>query len=80
MLAQRRIAQPTDGDLLMGVPAIADAFRLSVRQTYYLKEKHGLPTFKIGRIVCAQRGAVKAWIEGIAETAAAAAREARGRG
>lgn len=55
-------------DLLYGVPAIAEAFRWKPRQVYHLKEKHGLPTFKIGRTVCARRSEVKAWIVSIAES------------
>lgn len=49
-------------DLLHGVPAIARAFRLKARQVYHLKAEHGLPTFKIGRTVCASRQVVAAWL------------------
>lgn len=63
-----------EDDLLYGVPAIAAAFKLEVRQVYHLKDKHGLPTFKMGRSVCAKRSAVRAWIEGVAEKAAAEAK------
>lgn len=52
---------PSPDDVLYGVPAIADAFRLKARQVYHLKAEHGLPTYKVGRIVCARRGAVAAW-------------------
>lgn len=48
--------------MLYGVPAIAAAFRLKDRQVYHLKGKHGLPTFKVGKSVCARRGAVAAWL------------------
>lgn len=57
----------SDEDLLYGVPAIADAFRWKARHVYHLKDKHGLPTFKIGRTVCAKRSAIRAWITEIAE-------------
>lgn len=49
-------------DLLYGVPAIAEAFKWKPRQVYHLKEKHGLPTFKMGRTVCALKSEVRAWI------------------
>lgn len=58
-------------DVLYGVPAIAEAFRLKVRQVYHLKAEHGLPTFKVGRTVCGRRGAIATWL---------AEREAAGRG
>lgn len=48
-------------DVLYGVPAIAEAFRLKPRQVYHLKDDHGLPTYKVGRTVCARRGAVASW-------------------
>ncbi|MCJ2133335.1 DNA-binding protein [Methylobacterium sp. J-026] len=54
-------ASETD-DLLYGVPAIAKAFGWGPRQAYHLKQAHGLPTFKIGRIVCAKRSAIRQWI------------------
>lgn len=49
-------------DVLYGVPAIAAAFRLKDRQVYHLKAKHGLPTFKVGKSVCARRADVAAWL------------------
>lgn len=48
-------------DVLYGVPAIAAAFKLKDRQVYHLKTTHGLPTYKVGKTVCARRGAVAAW-------------------
>ena len=51
-----------DDDLLYGVPAIAEAFRWRPRQVYHLADKHGLPTFNMGRIVCARRAAVTEWL------------------
>ena len=59
-----------DTDLLYGVPRIAEAFNLKPGQVYHLKEKHGLPTFKIGRCVCARRSAVE---KGLVDKEAAAA-------
>lgn len=61
----------TDDELLYGVPAIAEAFKWRPRQVYHLKDKHGLPTFKVGKIVCAKRSAIRAWIDSVAEKAAA---------
>lgn len=52
----------TLADVLHGVPAIAAEMRLNPRQVYHLKEQHGLPTFKIGRTVCARRSAIQAWL------------------
>ncbi len=52
----------SDEDLLCGVPAIAAAFGWRPRVVYHLKDNHGLPTFKIGKTVCASRGAVRGWI------------------
>ncbi|EHP93424.1 hypothetical protein [Methylorubrum extorquens] len=49
-------------DLLYGVPAIATAFGWKPRQVYHLKDQHELPTFKIGRTVCASRAAVRSWL------------------
>lgn len=63
-----------DDDLLYGVPAIAEAFRWRPRQVYHLADKHGLPTFKVGRTVCARRSEVRAWIARVAEASAAATR------
>ena len=63
-----------DDDMLYGVPAIAEAFRWRPRQVYHLADKHGLPTFKIGRTVCARRSDVRAWIAGIAAREAEAQR------
>ncbi len=60
-----------DQDMLYGVPAIAQTFGWRLNHVYHLKAKHGLPTFKIGRVVCAKRSAIRAWIEGIAEREAA---------
>lgn len=59
----REASTPADADLLYGVPAIAAAFNLPWRKVYHLKDHHGLPTFKIGGKVCANRRVVAAWIE-----------------
>ncbi len=54
--------QRDEHDLLYGMPAIAAAFGWKPRQVEHLKNRHGLPTFQIGRCVCASRSAVRAWI------------------
>lgn len=49
-------------EVLYGMPAVAEAFGWRTRQAEHLKEKHGLPTFKIGRVVCARRSAIAQWL------------------
>lgn len=51
-----------DQDLLYGVPAIARFMGLSDRQVYHLSDHGGLPTFRIGRKVCASKGDIKQWL------------------
>jgi hypothetical protein len=51
-----------DPDVLYGVPAIALHLRLKDRQVYHLKAVHKLPTFKIGKTVCARRSTLATWI------------------
>lgn len=52
-----------DQDLLYGAPAIARFMGLSDRQVYHLSDFGGLPTFRVGRKVCASKGDVNAWLE-----------------
>lgn len=58
------VAPPTasPADLLWGVPAIARHLGLRTRQAEHLKEKHGLPAFKIGKTVCAKAADLDAWL------------------
>lgn len=51
-----------DEALLYGVPAIAGYLKMDPRKVYHLKDKHGLPTFKIGETVCARPSAIRAWL------------------
>lgn len=44
-----------DTDLLHGLEAIGRAIGLGPRQVQYLHDKGELPTFKLGRAVCARR-------------------------
>jgi hypothetical protein len=47
----------TEPDLLHGYQAIADHLGLSRRQAEHMAA-NGLPTFKVGRTVCARRSAL----------------------
>lgn len=49
-------------DLLHGMVAIADHIGLSKRQAQHLHEMEELPTFKIGRSVCALKSKLDAWL------------------
>jgi len=51
-----------DADLLYGLPAIAGQLGLSNDQVRHLAKSHGLPTFKLGRSVCARRSTLMAWL------------------
>lgn len=44
-----------ESDLLHGVSAIADHLRMTRAQVYHLHNRKALPTFKMGRTVCARR-------------------------
>lgn len=64
--------EPSVEDVLMGVLAIAKALGWTTRQVHHMKDEHGLPTFKIGKTVCARRGAIRDWL---AEREAAARKQ-----
>jgi excisionase family DNA binding protein len=51
-----------DPDLLYGLPAIAGELGLSNDQVRHLAKSHGLPTFKLGRSVCARRSTLASWL------------------
>lgn len=51
-----------DADLLYGLPAIAGQLGLSGDQVRHLAKSHGLPTFKLGRSVCARRSTLATWL------------------
>lgn len=51
-----------DGDLLYGVPAIAEHLGLRERVVYHLIQKGHMPTFKIGDRVCARRTSLAQWL------------------
>jgi hypothetical protein len=49
-------------DLLYGYGAIAAYLNLRIRQAKHIAEKQSLPTFKIGKTVCARRSTLSAWL------------------
>ena len=51
-----------DPDLLYGLPAIAGELGLSTDQIRHLAKSHGLPTFNLGRSVCARRSTLASWL------------------
>jgi hypothetical protein len=61
-------AIPLADDLLRGANEIAmfiygtdqDA---DCRRVYHAASKHGLPTFKLGGVICARKSTILAWIE-----------------
>lgn len=52
----------TKQDLLYGVPYIADHLNMTPAQVYHLASIGRLPTFKVGRKVCARRSALDQWL------------------
>ena len=51
------------GDLLYGVPAIAEFLGVRVRQARHLCESGRLPTFKLGsQKICARRSTLWRWL------------------
>lgn len=51
-----------NADLCYGADAIAAHLGIEPRQVYHLHENERLPTFKVGRKVCARRSALDAWL------------------
>jgi len=64
-----------DSDLLYGVPAIAGHLGLTDRTVYHLHGKGKIPTFKMGKVVCARRSSLATWLS----EQEAAARSGEGR-
>ncbi|MFB0493621.1 hypothetical protein ABIE45_006277 [Methylobacterium sp. OAE515] len=60
-------------DLLYGMPAIAGHLGLKVPQARHLADKRTIPTFKVGKLTCARRSTLNAWLAE-REAAARAAR------
>lgn len=57
-------------DLLHGVAAIADHLGMTERQVLHRHERGGLPTFKIGRAVCASKSYLAEHFRRLSEEAA----------
>jgi hypothetical protein len=53
------------GDLLDGVPAIADFGGWKKRRTYYLLENKLIPAFKIGKKWTARKSTLRRHLEGL---------------
>lgn len=53
----------TSPELLHGLEQIGGHLGLSARQAKHLHDTDRLPTFKIGRAVCARRSDLNAWLE-----------------
>lgn len=49
------MSDATETDLLHGVAAIAVHLSMTRKQVYHLHDRGQLPTFKVGRTVCARR-------------------------
>ena len=58
------------GELLYGAPAIAAFLGITERQARHLADKARIPTWKEGKLICARRASLEAWM---------LAREAAGR-
>lgn len=52
-------------DVLYGYEEIGAFLRLTARQAKHRARESGLPTFKLGRIVCARKVALNAWLTSI---------------
>lgn len=67
---------PNASDLLHGVSAIAGHLSMSRKQVYHLHDRGQIPTFKIGRTVCARRSTLAKHFAAQEAAAADAARDA----
>jgi hypothetical protein len=56
--------EPT-ADLLYGVPRIAEFLGLTPAAVYHLAAQKRIPTFKIGKVVCARRGRLIAVLDAL---------------
>lgn len=52
-----------DGDLLYGVPYIAEFLGLNLRSARSLCETFQVPTFKVGARVCSRRSWLREWLD-----------------
>lgn len=67
--------EDTAADLLYGLEAIGKAIGLGARQVQHLHDKGDLPTFKMGRTVCARRSTLASHFAAQEAAARAATRE-----
>ena len=51
-----------DPDFLYGMPAVAAHLGLKVPQARHLSDKGTIPTFKVGKLTCARRSTLNAWL------------------
>lgn len=56
---------PATADLLHGHKEIAKFLGLTPRQVSWHDERGNLPTFKLGRAVCARKSKLIEWVEGL---------------
>lgn len=55
-------AGPIQGEMLYGTKAIAEFLGIRPRQALHLMEQGRLPHFHIGRVLCANRSTLRAWL------------------
>jgi hypothetical protein len=63
--------QPPTADLLYGVPAISEFLGITAAAVYHLAAKKRIPTFKVGKTVCARRARILEAFEQLEQSAAA---------
>lgn len=56
------MSDKSSADLCHGYEEIGAHLGLTARQAKHLAQSDGLPTFKLGRIVCALRSKLDAWL------------------
>lgn len=59
---------PLAQDLMNGAGPIAEFIygednEPNRRKVYHLSDKHGLPTFKLGGVLCGRRSTIMRWVE-----------------
>lgn len=52
-------------DLIEGVAAIAEHLGMKRRRVQYLHESGQMPTFLVGKVVCARRSTLTKWLAGL---------------
>lgn len=54
-----------DNDLLHGVPAIAAHLNMTTKAVYHMHDQGKLPTFRMGRTVCARKSTLADYFAGL---------------